>query len=213
MNTVRQDAWSTEDDVILAEVTLRYIREGGTQLGAFEEVGEKIGRTAAACGFRWNSCVRKKYEKAIKNAKSQRQKRNFFKKQVPTMSFQVSTSDFSNHDERGDRFDDMTEMALSIEAVIQFLKQWENKVQEHNRQLNMLEKQLRDKELELQQIRDMNERLSRQVNQVSTDYRVVNDDYKTLIQIMDRARRLTYLNEEEAFTKNRLMMDTTTNVD
>lgn len=60
MTAVRQDAWSEEDDLILAEVTLRQIREGGTQLAAFEEVGERIGRTAAACGFRWNSFVRKK---------------------------------------------------------------------------------------------------------------------------------------------------------
>ena len=59
MTAVRQDAWSTEDDLILAEVTLRHIREGSTQLAAFEEVGEKIGRTSAACGFRWNSYVRK----------------------------------------------------------------------------------------------------------------------------------------------------------
>lgn len=41
MTAVRQDAWSTEDDLILAEVTLRHIREGSTQLAAFEEVGEK----------------------------------------------------------------------------------------------------------------------------------------------------------------------------
>lgn len=41
MTAVRQDAWSAEDDLILAEVTLRHIREGSTQLAAFEEVGEK----------------------------------------------------------------------------------------------------------------------------------------------------------------------------
>ncbi|MGV2794539.1 RsfA family transcriptional regulator, partial [Clostridium perfringens] len=81
MTAVRQDAWSAEDDLILAEVTLRHIREGSTQLTAFEEVGERIGRTAAACGFRWNSCVRKKYEAAISIAKAQRKKRNFMKNQ------------------------------------------------------------------------------------------------------------------------------------
>lgn len=74
MTAVRQDAWSAEDDLILAEVTLRHIREGSTQLAAFEEVGEKIGRTSAACGFRWNSCVRKSYEGAIGIAKGQRQR-------------------------------------------------------------------------------------------------------------------------------------------
>jgi len=74
MTAVRQDAWSPDDDLILAEVTLRHIREGGTQLKAFEEVGERIGRTPAACGFRWNSCVRKRYEEAIRLAKAERQK-------------------------------------------------------------------------------------------------------------------------------------------
>ncbi|GIQ64120.1 hypothetical protein PACILC2_26880 [Paenibacillus cisolokensis] len=79
MTAVRQDAWSPDDDLILAEVTLRHIREGSTQLAAFEEVGERIGRTSAACGFRWNSCVRKRYEEAIQLAKQQRQKRNYMK--------------------------------------------------------------------------------------------------------------------------------------
>lgn len=65
MTAVRQDAWSAEDDLILAEVTLRHIREGSTQLTAFEEVGERIGRTAAACGFRWNSCVRKSTKRLL----------------------------------------------------------------------------------------------------------------------------------------------------
>ena len=83
MSAIRQDAWSDEDDLILAEVTLRHIREGSTQLSAFEEVGERIGRTAAACGFRWNSFVRKKYEAAIQIAKAQRQKRTQLKKHAP----------------------------------------------------------------------------------------------------------------------------------
>ena len=69
----RQDAWTEDDDLVLAEVTLRHIREGGTQLAACEEVGQRLGRTAAACGFRWNSCVRKRYDAAISIAKSQRQ--------------------------------------------------------------------------------------------------------------------------------------------
>ena len=75
MTAARQDAWTPDDDLLLAEVTLRHIREGGTQLGAFEEVGEKLGRTSAACGFRWNSFVRKKYEAAIQIAKAQRKQR------------------------------------------------------------------------------------------------------------------------------------------
>jgi RsfA family transcription factor len=70
--TTRQDAWTEDEDVLLAEVVLRHIREGGTQLSAFKEVGHKLSRTAAACGFRWNSYVRKLYKTKIEEAKQQR---------------------------------------------------------------------------------------------------------------------------------------------
>jgi prespore-specific regulator len=72
---VRQDAWTEEDDLLLAETVLRHVREGSTQLNAFEEVGDKLNRTSAACGFRWNAVVRHNYEKALQLAKKQRKQR------------------------------------------------------------------------------------------------------------------------------------------
>ncbi|MFC0272419.1 RsfA family transcriptional regulator [Metabacillus herbersteinensis] len=72
---LRQDAWSEEDDLLLAETVLRHVREGSTQLNAFEEVGDKLNRTSAACGFRWNAVVRHNYEKALQLAKKQRKQR------------------------------------------------------------------------------------------------------------------------------------------
>lgn len=72
---VRQDAWSQENDLLLAETVLRHVREGSTQLNAFEEVGDKLNRTSAACGFRWNAVVRHDYEKALQLAKKQRKQR------------------------------------------------------------------------------------------------------------------------------------------
>src|SRR6478672_2195239 len=71
----RQDAWSEENDLLLAETVLRHVREGSTQLNAFEEVGDKLNRTSAACGFRWNAVVRHRYEKALQLAKKQRKQR------------------------------------------------------------------------------------------------------------------------------------------
>ncbi|MGM7723582.1 RsfA family transcriptional regulator [Metabacillus sp. Hm71] len=71
----RQDAWSEENDLLLAETVLRHVREGSTQLNAFEEVGDKLNRTSAACGFRWNAVVRHDYEKALQLAKKQRKQR------------------------------------------------------------------------------------------------------------------------------------------
>jgi prespore-specific regulator len=72
---VRQDAWTEENDLLLAETVLRHVREGSTQLNAFEEVGDKLDRTSAACGFRWNAVVRHQYEKALQLAKKQRKQR------------------------------------------------------------------------------------------------------------------------------------------
>ena len=72
---VRQDAWTDENDLLLAETVLSHVREGSTQLNAFEEVGDKLNRTSAACGFRWNAVVRHHYEKALQLAKKQRKQR------------------------------------------------------------------------------------------------------------------------------------------
>ncbi|MEF2964689.1 RsfA family transcriptional regulator [Paenibacillus sp. M1] len=214
MTAVRQDAWSAEDDLILAEVTLRHIREGSTQLTAFEEVGERIGRTAAACGFRWNSCVRKKYEAAIGIAKAQRQKRNYMKKQGSLAGNPAISSLAPAELEEGSyRSEGVTEETISIDAVIRFLRGWKNTIQDTNRHVKTLEKELREKEEELARLREENDHLSAQVSEVQTDYRVVNDDYKALIQIMDRARRLAFLNEEEEEAKTRFKMDANGNLE
>lgn len=71
----RQDIWSEEEDELLVNTVLHHIREGGTQIEAFEVVGKKVKRTAAACGYRWNSVVRKKYKKEIQKAKNERLRR------------------------------------------------------------------------------------------------------------------------------------------
>ena len=73
---VRQDAWSHEDDLIISRNSFTSYREGSTQLNAFEEVGDKLNRTSAACGFRWNAEVRMKYDSAIDLAKRQRKEKN-----------------------------------------------------------------------------------------------------------------------------------------
>lgn len=211
MTAIRQDAWTADDDLILAEVTLRHIREGSTQLAAFEEVGEKIGRTSAACGFRWNSCVRKKYEAAIQLAKAQRQKRNYMKKQP--IGAQVASIALADGEEIGLKPELITEESLSMDMVIRFLRQWRNNYQEISRQLKHTEKELQEKEEQYRRLREENEHLSKQVNAVQTDYRTVNDDYKALIQIMDRARRLAILSEEEDDSKTRFRMDANGNLE
>ncbi len=213
MSAIRQDAWSADDDLILAEVTLRHIREGSTQLSAFEEVGERIGRTAAACGFRWNSCVRKKYEAAIQIAKSQRQKRNQFKKHSGASQPVVMVANMEQEASGQLKHDAAGEEALSIDAVIRFLRQWKGTYQETHRQIRNLEKELKEREEELTRVKKENETILKQAGEVQSDYQVVNDDYKALIQIMDRARKMAFLVENDEENKPRFKMDANGNLE
>lgn len=188
MAVKRQDAWTPDDDLVLAEVTLRHIREGSTQLAAFEEVAEKLGRTPAACGFRWNSCVRKKYEAAIQIAKAQRQKRN--QSGRTRLKFQ------------GDQ-----EVLSSLDSIIRYLKRHKSEVAELRKRQKALEKELKQREEKIEQLTKENEEMKNRLNNVETDYQTVNDDYKTLIQIMDRARKLALLEEQQEDNKPKFRME------
>lgn len=185
MSVKRQDAWTPDDDLVLAEITLRHIREGSTQLNAFEEVAEKLGRTPAACGFRWNSLVRKKYEAAIQIAKSQRQKRN--KEKNAHARGRTTEGNLNLGQDR----------LSSLDAIIRFLRQHKAEVVEMRKRQMDLEKEMEEQEEEIRRLSKENEEMRSQLNHVQTDYRVVNDDYKALIQIMDRARKLALLDEDE----------------
>ena len=57
----RKDSWTIEDDKVLADTVLTFIREGKTQIQAFEEAATTLDRTKQACGFRWNKTLRKQY--------------------------------------------------------------------------------------------------------------------------------------------------------
>lgn len=97
MNATRQDAWTQDEDVLLAETVLRYIRLGKTQLEAFEEVAKKLSRTSAACGFRWNATVRKRYAKGIQLAKEERKRGGAEREEVASSEDSI-TSTFSIDD-------------------------------------------------------------------------------------------------------------------
>lgn len=212
MVAIRQDAWTEDDDLLLAEVTLRHIREGGTQLAAFEEVGENLNRTSAACGFRWNSLVRKKYETAIQIAKAQRHKRSQKKhtnKEINNVFDNAITEEkLSNHESKID-----LEKAISFDSIIRFLKKQKNFTSDRSKNYKTLEKQIVGKSKELELLRRENNQLKDKLKYVETDYRVVNEDYKSLIQIMDRARKMAFLSAEEEDSKSVFKMDSNGNLE
>ncbi|SEN63862.1 transcription factor, RsfA family [Amphibacillus marinus] len=74
MSVNRQDAWTQEEDQLLAGTVIDYIKSGRTQLESFKEVARKLNRTPAACGFRWNATIRKHHNEAIQTAKQSRKR-------------------------------------------------------------------------------------------------------------------------------------------
>lgn len=219
MTAARQDAWTPDDDLLLAEVTLRHIREGSTQLAAFEEVGEKLGRTSAACGFRWNSFVRKKYEAAIQIAKAQRKQRKQSQRLKPMVPVSTGLEESAMTSSTVSQTVSSTppsvgyaslEDELSFEAVIRFLKNQKDLT----KRVKQLEREIEEKDAELLQLREENHKMNKQLNNVQTDYQVVNEDYRTLIQIMDRARKMALLTENEDLDlRPRFKMDANGNLE
>ncbi len=212
MTTTRQDAWSPNDDLLLAEVILRHIREGSTQLAAFDEVGEKLGRTAAACGFRWNSSVRKQYEAAIQIAKAQRQKRT-----KPRMNINNVIKVDEGESERpstGVELSNHSDESITLDDLIRYLKNVKNQHVDLNKRVKELDSEHKQTLEELSQVRAENNKLKKQFSSIETDYQVVNDDYKTLLQIMDRARKMTLLTEKADYEiKPKFKMDANGNLE
>ncbi|TCP30478.1 RsfA family transcription factor [Scopulibacillus darangshiensis] len=204
MSTIRQDAWSHDEDLLLAETVLRHIREGSTQLAAFEEVGQQLSRTSAACGFRWNSLVRKQYDSAIALAKKQR-KTAQAKNKAAAVSKQKD-ADTANVEPRAeaeyDRFD-MTSEKLNLEGVIAYLKQLNDQTVQQPR----LQNKVNELTYQLNVAQGENAELKKSFDKLNRDYLLMKDDYKALMQIMDRARKMAGTNEGDSNSRISFQLD------
>lgn len=61
------------------------------------------------------------------------------------------------------------------------------------RKVRQLEQELEGKVLEIKELKEAHDRMKKDLEQVQG----VNEDYKALVQIMERARKMAFLNEEE----------------
>jgi prespore-specific regulator len=192
MSITRQDAWTQDEDLLLAEVVLRHIREGGTQLQAFEEVGKQLSRTPAACGFRWNSYVRKQYKSGIELAKKQRKELKKkpeavqIAKQEPELPKQEVGISPENASPGGD-IPEFDVLAGFIEAL--YRKASQPADAEMGEQIKKLENQVFYLAAE-------NERLLKEIS-------VMERNYEALTEIMERARKMVVLKEEDRQQKTK----------
>jgi prespore-specific regulator len=187
----RQDAWTHEDDLLLAETVLRYIREGGTQLEAFEEVGDKLNRTAAACGFRWNAEVRKNFEQAINLAKKQRKER---KRALDRLKKEMKPSEKNKQPEPAQpALLPAPSASINIDDCIRFLTNL--KLETNQSETFKAENELLKQENE--NLLMKNKELELKLQKLSEQQATMQEDYQTLVKIMDRARRLVLLEDDE----------------
>lgn len=207
MSTTRQDAWTQDEDLLLAEVVLRHIREGGTQLQAFEEVGKRLSRTAAACGFRWNSSIRKQYKSGIELAKKQRKE---VKKSVVETADKVeeAESSFAPIVKKAEGSASVIQ-ELTFEDLLAYLNKLYDQAQssaDYQESLSLYEEKVKQLEQQLQAIAVENKRLEKEMY-------AMEHDYKALIEIMERARKMVVLKEEEFAQKVRFQMDKNGNLE
>lgn len=190
MVKMRQDAWLADNDILLAETVLRHVREGSTQLSAFEEVGDQLNRTAAACGFRWNAVVRKEYEEQLEDAKRERKQAmrmlgNGFKRRGQQLYL-------PNQEQPNEPKRDIPLSSLTLETVIAYL------VRLHQNGGADIEA-IRWKQT-AEAATTKIQKLERQITTLEEDNETLRNDYEQFVQIMNRARRLITLNEEDEHT-------------
>ncbi|MDQ0218555.1 RsfA family transcriptional regulator [Peribacillus cavernae] len=229
---IRQDAWTEEDDLLLAETVLRHVREGSTQLNAFEEVGDKLNRTSAACGFRWNAVVRHNYDKALQLAKKQRKQRQRIlgkdqggKKKLLYTPPAPTIQDIGTSQHQTENFEfELAELALepetthhtpepleplespepvrsvvldsnelTLDTVIWYLQSMNNSML----QAEVLKSENERLKLELAEVKKRSHELENKVGSLEQNTGMIQEDYETLMNIMNRARKLVLLEDDE----------------
>ncbi|KFM98856.1 RsfA family transcriptional regulator [Bacillus clarus] len=190
----RQDAWTREDDLLLAETVLRHIRSGSTQIKAFDEVGDKLNRTSAACGFRWNAEVRQNYEDAVQLAKKQRKELKRSEASVGKEQF-IKTKQNKQIVIDAEFSEEITynKNSFTMQDVILFLQNLE----QNNPSLAKLQTENEVLQTQLTSLQKTNNELETKLAVLAKKQQAIEEDYAMLVRIMDRARKLVSVEEQE----------------
>ncbi|WP_285870797.1 RsfA family transcriptional regulator [Metabacillus litoralis] len=184
---VRRDAWSHEDDLLLAETILRHIRDDSTQVAAFDEAGDELNRTSAACGYRWNAEVRTRYVDAVEIAKKQRKERKRTsdqKQRQKPESQTIDTKKLIHEIEQDAPVRSMSHLTLNFEDCITFLSTYSTK--------DSLELRSENNELVMEndRLKRENEELTLKYHQLIENRKKVIDEYTLLMSVFDQASKI-----------------------
>ncbi len=195
MTKARQDAWVEENDALLAEAVIRHVKEGSTQLNAFEEAGDLLNRTAAACGFRWNAVVRRIYEEDLAQAKKERKERMRLMNQATKRRTTPLYLLPSNEEQPMS----IPLSALSLDIVIAYLVRLQ-----HN---NSSEQDVLKWRKLTTLLTEQKQQLEQQLHALQKENKAIKEDYEQFVSIMNRARRLVAFEDEDALATPTFKME------
>lgn len=176
--------WNDQEDALLKKTVLHSIRNGETQLTAFAEVGQEIGRTPGACGFRWNAVIRQQDPISYKDAKKKRVYNQLQEKR-----------------------------ALPVQSLLQAtmgLQQLMDVSQEIKQNIRDLEQQLHEAQRKCEALKMERVQMQEQ-NYSFTDYQdEIKAKYQDLLQVIQRMEQPSHQSQGEDFNHKRkqTMVDT-----
>lgn len=135
--------WTKQEDQILVDVIFKHIEKGSTQIAGFLEAGERLDRSSEACGFRWNSVLRKRHLASLQVA--QEQARPGRTKPRP---------------DEGE-WNDKT-IIKTVNWIIRYLRWWRDRWTTKERERKELKEKIRRKEELIRQLKRENERLQKE---------------------------------------------------
>lgn len=150
--------WTEGEDRLLKKTVLEAIRQGGTQIEAFQKVGEKLNRTPGSCGFRWNAVIKQQDPHSFHEAKKERITKQLRK----------------NKEERWS----------SIFALIPLLKQLEQKEKSLKEHLNHLKMEKQKLEERYQILKEENRGLREDRDSYEWYQNEVKNKYQHLLNLL-----------------------------
>ncbi|MEW9501408.1 RsfA family transcriptional regulator [Jeotgalibacillus marinus] len=163
MMKVRQDGWTEAEDKWLEEAVLSHIKSGSTQLRAFEEIAQRVNRTPAACGFRWNSSIRKECQQQIDQAKKERYASR--KTSSPTTRAMGSSP-----------------LEWPADEMVKQLGHWIDRITTHEHSVDWQQKyQMTQRELDT---------ITKEKEELENKVQGLEEDYRALLYLIEKARKL-----------------------
>src|SRR5690606_15775960 len=160
------------------------------------------------CGFRWNSYVRKQYKTGIELAKKQRKE---LKKQARAgaLGREDSGKQTDRNKEAEQNAPGHKERHLTFDEVVAYLKGLYSQIEKSSVNHDELEKyknKVHELEKKVYQLAAENEKLTKEL-------KMIEEDYTALIEIMERARKMVVLQEEDRQQKVKFQMDKNGNLE